>query len=122
MATAAARKTSHRLVPRVSAPPALMVLPLPLGRSQRVLATSMHMVTQRQQQRQRRRERRVLAPARELFQRAHIVAQAGNTELASSLFGECIGALPTKRADRARPAARVIRAMALTQLGQIAEV
>ena len=99
-----------------------MVLPLPRGRSRRVLATSLHVVSSRQQLRRQRRERRLLAPSRELFQRAHIVAQAGNQALASSLFEQCVSQLPRKRPDKARPAARVIRAMALTQLGQIAEV
>ena len=64
----------------------------------------------------------MLRAARELFQRAHIVAQGGNAELASSLFQQCIAALPRKQSDARLPAVRAIRAMALTQLGQIAEV
>jgi tetratricopeptide (TPR) repeat protein len=98
-----------------------MVLPLPRGRSQRVFAVSLHVAERRQRRRQRQEERRLLAPSRELFQRAHVVVQMANRALAASLFEQCIAALPTKRRDRTRPAVRVIRAMALTQLGQLAE-
>ena len=99
-----------------------MVLPLPCGRSRRTCATSLLVAARRQQRRRRRRERRLLAPSRELFQRAHIVAQGGNAALAATLFKQCIGALPTRQPAKACPAATVIRAMALTQLGQLAEV
>lgn len=99
-----------------------MVLPLPLGRSRRGAAVALRAAERRWRSRCRREEHLLLGLSRELFQRAHAAAQTANRELATSMFEQCIAALPTKQRYATRLVVRIIRAMALTQLGQLAEV
>ena len=95
--------------------------PPPRGRSQRAYATALHVAHLRQLRRIRRQLAALLVPSRELFQRAHVVLQIGNPQLAAALFEQCVAALPGGKRGR-HGAVRVLRAMAFTQLGQLAEV
>ena len=97
-----------------------MVLPLPAGRAARAWATSGGLATHRRARRRARRQHALLAPARELFERAHVVLQTGDEGLAASLFGQCVAAVASL-GGRAGAAARLLRAMAMTQLGRLAE-